>query len=143
MKPVPKPKRKPRRKRGYSDSMMQDLFRKAVKAIRGDVCLKCFEDGEEKKYPVEIHHVVPRGYKLLRYDPEDGLPLCSINGHHLWADTGAGREWCRSKVDTEYLDRMQRYGSLKVYLQELGMSEHEWLIELKDRLLAIIKENER
>jgi hypothetical protein len=123
--------------------MMQDLFRKAVKALRGDACLKCIEEGETKKYPVEIHHIVMRGFKLLRYNPENGIPLCGMNNHHQWADTGAGREWCRNQVDKDYLDTMQAFGTMKNYLQERGISESEWLVEMKDRLLTIIKENER
>ena len=139
--PDPKKKRRPRRKRGYSDSSLQELFRKSVKALRGDTCLRCVEEGATVKYPVEIHHVVHRGYKLLRYDPENGIPLCHM--HHQWADTGAGRDWCRSKVDKDYVDNLQGYGTIKSYLIEQGLSESEWLAMLKERLSAIVKENER
>jgi len=135
MKAVPKPVKAKRRKRGYSDSQLLDLFRKAVKALRGEVSLRCIEEGVNERRPVQIHHIVHRGFLLLKYDPENGLPLCAE--HHAWADTGAGREWCRSKVDKVYLDQRQAYGNIKAYFTERGLSRQEWVELVKENLRHI------
>jgi hypothetical protein len=136
MKPCPKPVKKKRRKRGYSESVLLDLFRKAVKALRGEVCLRCIEEGVNERRPVQIHHIVHRSFLLLKYDPENGLPLCAE--HHAWADTGAGREWCRSKVDKVYLDQRQAYGNIKAYFTELGTCRQDWIETMKNKLAGIV-----
>ena len=114
--------------RGYSDSYLMQMWRRAVKAQRGECCARC------GRPDVECHHVIRRGKGVLRHDWRNGLPLCT--GCHAWADTYDGRQWVESQVDMEYLRAHDVV--MTDYLIDCGLSRREFdLYMMRDLKLAM------
>ena len=102
--------------KGYSDSYMQNLWRKAVQAHWNYRCARCgAAEGQ-------CHHIVPRRKAILRNDWRNGILLCVEC--HRWAHTLAGRRWVESVVDIDYLT--ERDVILTDWLQDNGMSRNEF-----------------
>lgn len=117
-------RKKKSRPAGYSDSLMLKLCREAVLRHWGHRCAKC------GKGEVEHHHVVRRSFLPLRYDPENGIALCRMC--HSWADTGEGREWVRTMVDSAYLDSMEKFSGLKELLTYDRITREQWFANMKE-----------
>lgn len=121
-------------KRGYSDSYLQQWWRRAVKAYHGEYCVRC---GNE---PVECHHIVKRRYSVLRNDWRNGLPLCQ--DCHAWVErTVAGRRWAENQVDIVHLERKDI--NLKQYLTERGMTRSEFDKEQLSELRRVVEEMDK
>jgi len=91
---------RPKYQPGLSDTSLFVLWRKACFRRRGYRCAIC-----GGTFGLEVHHIVKRRVKLLRWDPRNGLPVCrSCHDHHadLVAPTLIGAE------DLAYLQMMQR-----------------------------------
>ena len=117
-----------------TDETLDRWFRKAVYAKKGTFCLwpDC------NKAAQEIHHYVHRRYKVLKWDVENGIPLCLE--HHAKADRLEGREVLRDVVDIEYL-RQKDFYNLKEYLATRRMSRDEFRQNELEELKSIVKRN--
>lgn len=114
-------------KRKSIDANMQKWWRRAVRAMRGDSCMKCGQPAEE------CHHVIKRRFLVLRHDWRNGIPLC--RACHRWVeDRAAGAVWAEYQVDMDYL--LDRAIPMRDFLRGTGMTQREYLdgqlAELKD-----------
>lgn len=117
-------------KRKSVDSNMQKWWRRAVRAMRGDSCLKC------GKPAAECHHVIKRRFLVLRHDWRNGIPLC--RECHRWVeDRAAGAAWAEDQVDMDYL--LDRAVPMKVFLQGSGMAQSEFLERQLDELKGVVR----
>lgn len=105
--------------RGYSDSYLQSLWRKAVKAHYGDSCAKCGALG------VECHHIVKRRKAVLRNDWRNGIPLCPKC--HVEVETMSGRLWLERFLQDDFKEYLaERDIDLKQHLSNIGMTRKEF-----------------
>ena len=123
--------------RGYSDSYLQALWRKAVKGTYHNRCA-CSGVAFPCGGALEAHHVVRRGKGALRNDFRNGVALCTV--HHKWADTWEGRDYIESIVDCSYLRAHDV--TLPVRLHELGCTRVEFDRLQRDELTAVIRRAE-
>lgn len=119
--------------KGYSDSHLQTWWRRAVKAVNGECCIRCGSD------PVEVHHVVKRRHALLRHDWRNGIPLCAAC--HRWVETLAGKLWVADQVDMRYLLAHERE-NIKDYLRDHGLNRREFDQRTLEELKRVVAENE-
>ena len=86
--------------RGLSDATLCSLARRVALRRYGYRCIVCGQEGD-----LEGHHVIHRGVRVLRYDPDNIVPVCKYQvapdvrhgeSCHQWADTLEGREYVRS-----------------------------------------------
>ena len=112
-----------------SDSYLQQLWRRAVKAVHGEGCILC---GAQ---PVECHHIVKRRHAILRHDWRNGIPLCAAC--HSKADTISGRAAIGEHVNVEYLQRFE-HEIFKGHLKDIGKTRAEFLHAELDELKRVI-----
>ena len=123
------------KRREPAPSTMQSWWHKAVFAQKGDRCLwpDCHESA------VDAHHYVHKRYGMLKYDVDNGVPLCRL--HHNEADREYGREILRAFVRVSYfVDMQKRYRCVKDYLVEKGISRAEFLQTTLETLKEIVHE---
>lgn len=128
----PQPKRK-RKKPAYSDGYLMQLWRQAVRVLKGDRCLNCGAP------MVETHHLIHRsgGHKLLHYDPRNGIPLCRECHDLAHRSPPLAMEWV-SVEDAHYVTDMACY-RLVEWLSINHMTRDEWLTQQAETLKGIIK----
>lgn len=134
---------KRRLKRGYlNDKDMQKLWRLAVLAEWGGVCVFKATDEASCWGPVECHHVKKRRIPHLRHAPSNGIPLCK--GHHAVAETRQMRLKIEEMIGPdklEWLDAMER--TLKdTFLEMHGISWREYMLQQERYLKALIQRYE-
>lgn len=56
-------------------------WREQVVLLYGDKCIIC------GKKPINIHHIISRSNRAVRWYPENGAPLCVL--HHTWGKQSA------------------------------------------------------
>ena len=120
--------------RGYSDSYLQGLWRKAVKAHWGERCVKC------KAEPVQCHHIIKRRYAVLRNDWKNGIPLCAKC--HNWIETLPGSDWLYWTLGEDhrmYLATRERV-NIKDHLVQHGITRKEFDQRTAERLKEKIAE---
>jgi hypothetical protein len=118
-----------------SDSTLQGLWRKVVRAEWGNKCAfydaTCYGS-------IQCHHIVKRARPHLRHVPSNGIPLCEF--HHAWADTWAGRkriEWRVGEDKMEWLAEQERK-LFPAFLAERGQTRAEYLVAQKAYLQALV-----
>jgi hypothetical protein len=127
------PKRGKRRP-AYSDSYLNQLWTKAVRVQKGEMCC----NPECRNPATGTHHLIKRRYKVLKYDVKNGLPLCSVC--HPIADRNSA--WALSLVseeDREYLGELGKF-TLDDYLAYMGKTRDEFLAGEAAELKRIIEE---
>lgn len=118
-------------RRILSDKYLSSLWSKAVRAEKGLRCVKCGTNAHS------VHHIIKRRYMVLRYDPKNGVPLCTMC--HPIADRNT--EFAMQLIpdaDRGYLADMGMY-TLKDWLQVSRQSRAEFLKGCADELKGIIK----
>ena len=128
---TPQPKRK-RKKPAYSDGYLCELWSKAVRVQKGEMCNApgCVARA------TGTHHIIKRRYKVLKYDARNGIPLCSIC--HPMADRNSA--WALSLVgesDRLYLEDMGKY-TLDDWLTVSRQTRDEFLRGEAEELKRII-----
>ena len=114
-----------------TDRYLCGLWSKAVRILKGDVCVNCGAPAHS------VHHILKRRYIVTRYDVKNGLPLCAVC--HRIADRNS--EFALSLLDAEdreYLKQMGMY-TLKDWLMRTGQSRDEFLAGEADELKSIIR----
>ena len=117
----------------FTESYWGMLWRSAVLVIFYHRCALC---GDPTISHLEVHHVVPRRVKLLRWDPYNGVPVCRVvtryNEHkwngmtcHQYAATRKGRALIDAMVQRTYLDEMEQI-PFKEFLVQHNISEPEF-----------------
>lgn len=105
----------------YSDSYILKLWREAVYSEWGKRCAFCkSNDG------LEIHHIIPRSHRLLRYARINGIPLCKKC--HRIAKMQVGREKiaeCIGSADWEILKIVEQM-TLNDFLKDECMTRDEY-----------------
>lgn len=115
----------------YSDSYLQQLWRKAVKKYRGDRCAICY------KTPVEIHHIVKRRNAILRHDYRNGIPLCKDCHNKAHTIELTNDIYSLINDDIDYLMGKEAW-LFKDYLVKNGMTKKEFLEEKVKELKGVI-----
>ena len=117
-----------------SESTLKKYFRLAVRKKRGNQC-----NWPDCPLPADhVHHYVHSRYLLLRYDAENGVPLCAH--HHAEADTMFGREILRDVVNMSYLLDVQKlYPTAKDWYVKHGMTRAEFLHDELEELKRVAK----
>lgn len=120
--------------KGFSDSTMLKLFNKAVLIKNGGRCFLC-----GKTDNLEVHHIVKRRNKILRYDYRNGIPVCKY-GCHQEIDSIAGLKLIEvmRPFDIIHCSEFQNM-PFKEYLVKRGITEKEFLEEKKKELNEIIR----
>ena len=131
-KPIPKPSKGKKGYRGYSDSYLQQLWRKAVKLRWGNRCAMRHQG--ECSGDLECHHIARRGKSVLRNDYRNGVVLCEK--HHRWMDSTEGKDRLRYIVDMDYV--IENDVLLPEKLKELGMNRREFDKYQHDDLIDFI-----
>ena len=126
-----------KKKKIVSDNYLLKLWRKVILLKYNNRCAFCGFPG-----PLEAHHIVKRRNKILRYDSENGMALCSAC--HREADLIEGRVRVAEIVGEDcYYNYLAFYERMtyKQYLFENCMSDNEFLITQKEELKKLIKED--
>src|SRR6056297_1701997 len=106
-------------KKGFSDSYLQQLWRKAVYAQYNHRCAVCGD------LTIEAHHIVKRRKAVLKHDWRNGIALC--HKHHEWIETLAGKEWLSGFLSEEQKQYLFAHEvNLKDYLFEKGLTREEF-----------------
>lgn len=115
--------------RGLGDTSLFILWRRAVFHRWGFACAIC-----GARYGLEVHHIVKRRVKLLRWNLQNGLPVCrECHGKH--ADLVAPT--LIPEAQLAYLQG-RRALTYKQYLFDRGLSENEFRAQVKAELLREI-----
>jgi predicted restriction endonuclease len=127
---------------GASDSVLQDLWRKAVRAKWNHAC--ALAGATSPDYSVdpcqgalECHHYIKRSRPHLKHDVRNGVLLCQY--HHPMA----GQGFWRRKIEVLMGENLDAVYDLERklfpdYLRERGMSRREYLLSVKETLLKCI-----
>lgn len=90
------------------------------------------------KDATEIHHIIGRRNKLLRYDLVNLLPVC--HEHHIMIhDKGLNVEDFIHKEQWQYLQQIKNKSYKDILTFELGMTEEEYLKQCKKTLKRVMK----
>ena len=113
---------------------LESWWHKAVFVQKGDICMwpTC------NRRATDAHHYVHKRYGLLKYDVQNGIPLC--RKHHDEADREYGREVLRECVNMSYLvDIQQTWRTVKDYLTKNNLTREEFLRDELMRLKEVVK----
>jgi hypothetical protein len=116
-----------------TDRYLIDLWSQAVRAQKGTYCFNP-ECGNQAS---GVHHIVKRRHAVTRYDPINGVPLCSVC--HPKADRS--QQWALSLIpeyEREHLANMSVL-LLQDYLQYELLTRKEWHTRTAAMLRDIIK----
>ena len=115
-----------------SESTLLALWRKVVRKEWGSSCAMC--GANESGGELEIHHIVKRRCKLLKFDPQNGIPV-HVGPCHEAANLAAPR-----LIPAKQYDYLQywRGVSFKQYLVDEGITEDEWRKWIKESLTAAL-----
>jgi hypothetical protein len=131
-------KRKRKHGKGLSDSTLIKLWRQAVITTYGGKCVICQAIGN-----LECHHIVHCKIKVLRWDRDNGVPVCpSLRSNcHQFADSLAGREIVKQVIGQERYNHIKELEHVlfKDFIRNLGISENEWRKQVKQNLTDIIE----
>lgn len=117
-------------KRKSEDANMQKLWRRAVRVMRGDNCLRC------GSFADQCHHVIKRRFLVLRHDWRNGIPLC--RACHRWVeDRAMGAVWAEDQVDMDYL--LDRAVPMQAFLKGLGLTRDEFLERQTEELKDVLR----
>ena len=114
---------------GLSDSTLSALWRRAVLKRCGYRCVVC-----QGKGTLQIHHVIHRRYKMLRWYVVNGVPVCPGECHEKVNFMGV------SILEDDERDDVVGNAQItfKQFLVKWGMTESEWRTAVKDALLKEI-----
>ena len=120
----------------YTDNYILKLLRQAVLILHDGKCFLC---GNDIKQQLDIHHVVKRRNRILRYDYWNSVPVCRSKCHARM-DSLEGLEEFKKRHPTKY-DYIKYYQNmtLKQYLFEHKMTKKEFYAEKVKALKEIIK----
>jgi hypothetical protein len=134
------------RKRGASDGYLLQLWRRAVMKRWGDRCIVCGAVTD-----LDCNHIIKRRVRLLRYDPDNGVPVCRMRQSpyaigkscHQWAESLDGLEYIRGLVGRSVWHKLRGRENLskKSYLTKQGQTDDDWRNEVKAGLLEELNEN--
>jgi hypothetical protein len=103
-----------------SEATLRKAWREAVFAVYGDACIICGGS------PCSPHHVVKRRNGILKWDVQNGRPLCAY--HHNEVEDN------KLKIPlTDHLRDLQHF-DIKTWLTRTGQTEEGFL---KDELAAL------
>lgn len=106
-------------KKAVSDRYLSKWWRKAVLALWQNRCVLCGGTGE-----LECHHIIKRNRKVLRWDAQNGVPVCKYGCHQL-AHTRAGERKIVRMVDIDYLESREQV-TYKDYLMRHALTDSEF-----------------
>ena len=110
-------------KKSVSDSTLRKYWKLAVIEYYGMVCQICGKEHEA----LDCHHIVHRKKRVLRWDWENGIPVCR-NKCHNYADTLSGRDIIRDRIGEKrynYLKQFEKY-LYKDYIYMIFMTDNEF-----------------
>jgi hypothetical protein len=116
-----------------TDRYLVDLWSHAVRAQKGE---RCFNP-ECSNQASGVHHIIKRRHAVTRYDPINGVPLCSVC--HPKADRS--QQWALSLIpehEQEHLMDWSMY-TLQEYLKIAKLTRAEWHARTAAMLREIIK----
>jgi len=140
MQAVPKLKKR-KKPTGLGDGMLRKYWRQAVFIVYG----KCVMCGCVYEPHLEVHHIIHKAHKILRWDWRNGVPVCRpLTGRncHQKSDTLAGREQVRRVIGEAsylFLKEMQPITALK-YCTENQISTKQFVANQKQTLQDIISD---
>lgn len=113
-----------------SESYLDALWREAVYKQFGGRCALCGKDD------AQAHHVVGRRRRVLRWDVQNGILLCT--GCHECAHKNQPKFYrlTQKAVDYPYLEDMSL--TLVDYCTKMGISKDEFRQQRKEQLKQII-----
>jgi len=120
------------KKKKYSDSHLQTLWREAIREKYDHACAIC---GDVRS--LEAHHIVHRRALVLRHDVRNGILLC--HACHNIADTLEGRDQIRRIIgesDYTYIMAAEKL-TIKDVTSARGITRLEWDIEQIKKLKSI------
>ncbi len=122
--------------KGFSDKYMLRLFRKACLVKHGGKCILCPNTNVNE---LEIHHLIKRKHKILRYNWRNAVIVCK-HGCHQKIDSLYGIKLLEKlrPFDMRYLRKYENQ-VFKQYLIDNCISEREFLQQKKEELVEIIK----
>lgn len=112
------------------DKSLMALWSVAVMTEKGDRCLECGAPATGN------HHIIHRSHMLTRYDPENGIPLCTIDHHRADSD----QEFAMSFLEQDERESLTKKGKIMIkdYLAQHGLIKQEWAKIERAKLRAII-----
>ena len=111
-------------------------WHKAVFAQKCDRCLwpDCHESAQD------AHHYVHKRYGMLKYDVDNGVPLCRYHHDMAGAKVTLGNELLKPFINlSKILDTQAKYRCVKDYTTAQGMSRAEFLQDELETLKRIVK----
>jgi hypothetical protein len=129
---------KSKRPKGCSDSMLMDLWRKAVRKKWEYHCV--FAGDMLCAGEVQCHHIKKRRIPHLRYHPKNGILLCEY--HHALAEYEVWRQKIRARIGPEtcgILDDLEMM-LFKNYLKCYELTRDEFHHNIKRILEDILEE---
>lgn len=126
-------------KKSVSDSYLNKLWRKAVLAEWGYECPYC---GNTDIDIIEIHHIVKRKNKILRWDYRNGIPGCKYSCHSFY-HTLSGQKWILENLEEEVILYLSEFDNVlyKDYLFEHGLTDNEFRKIKLEELKKVIDDN--
>jgi HNH endonuclease len=137
--PIPKVRRAPtkssleRKANRATDKQLLDLWKQIVRKRDGERCRRC-----KKTERLQVHHIISRSHKRLRYDTTNGLLLCS--GCHLWIEGKFGgateRErltYLENEIGARALLRLEQLKGIKGKPQDMNLVRMLLLKEMTGR----------
>jgi hypothetical protein len=112
-----------------TDSTLNKLWSRAVRAMRGNYCLSCGAPAHS------CHHIIKRRYIVTKYDATNGIPLCQ-ECHRIADRNSEFALQLVSDSDRLYLKEMGMY-TLKDWLMKEGQTRDEFM-EIEGEALKLI-----
>ena len=125
-----------KKKKSVSDKYLLKLLREASLIKHGHRCFIC---GNMNIKELDIHHIIKRKHKILRYDWRNTVPVCRF-GCHSKIDSIMG---IRLLEELRPLDmiHLREYENMtfKDYCRNYEITENEFLSMMKNQLKSIIQ----
>lgn len=117
--------------KGPADLTLNRLWSKACMKLTHGSCYLCGAPA------VQTHHLVPRRRKLLRWDVENGMPLCV--GCHREVHAAPGMAWAiLPEPQADYLKGNSQV-VYKQWLQDNELTDEEFRQQEYDTIMRILR----